>query len=375
MSEIAAKIEIAPDGVSIRCSGDWTIHGITDIQYQVEKLSSIENLQHVQASGIVHMDTSGAWLLYELIKRASQSNKILANLLGLDPDQQTLYDLVTHEEHIIHSRPRAKKTPRNFVYMLGKHAVDKWYNALDFLAFFGELVVILFRQFKRPKRFNWQAIFVAIEQTGLNALPIVALLSFLIGVVLAYQMGLQLEMYDANIYIVDLSGLAILREFAPLITAIIAAGRTSTAFTSQIGSMKINEEIDALRTMGLEPLERLVVPKVIGIMIALPLLTVWADAFGIFGSMVMAKNMLGVSFYDFLSRFHQVVATKNYIVGLVKAPVFAFMIAAVGCFQGFCVEQSSDSVGKMTTRSAVQSIFLIVILDALFSVIFSMEGI
>ncbi|MDF1655509.1 MAG: ABC transporter permease [Coxiellaceae bacterium] len=374
MSEIAAKIEIAPDGVSIRCTGDWTIHGITEIQHQVEKLTTIENLQHVQASGIVHMDTSGAWLLFSLIERASLENK-LAKLLGLDPDQQILYDLVTHEEHVISSRPRAPKSTKNILYLLGKQVIDKWVNCFNFVTFFGELVVILLRQCKRPAKFNWQAIFVAIEQNGFYALPIVALLSFLIGVVLAYQMGLQLEMYDANIYIVDLSGLAILREFAPLITAIIAAGRTSTAFTSQIGSMKINEEIDALQTMGIDPIERLVLPKVIGLIIALPLLTVWADMFGIFGSMVMAKNMLAVNYYDYLSRFHEVISTKTYVVGLVKAPVFAFVIAAVGCFQGFRVERSSDSVGKMTTRSAVQSIFLIIILDAVFSIIFSMEGI
>lgn len=374
MSEVAAKIEIAPDGVSVRCSGDWTLSGITQIQREVEQLAQTDlSVQQLQVSAIVHLDTSGAWLLYELVKILSVNGGV-PKLLGLDPDQQALYDLVSDEEHIIESRPVEKSRTKNLLYLLGKKSSDKWDNFIDFLTFFGELVVVLFRQIKRPQHFNWKAIYVAIEQTGVNALPIIGLMSFLIGVVLAYQMGLQLEMYDANIYIVDLSGMAILREFGPLIAAIIAAGRTSTAFTSEIGSMKINEEIDALRTMGLGPVERLVLPKVIGLIIALPLLTVWADIFGVFGSMVMSKNMLNVTFNDFLYRFHQVISTQQYVIGLTKAPVFAFTIATVGCFQGFCVSQSADSVGKMTTRSAVQSLFLIIILDALFSVIFSMEG-
>ncbi len=372
---MVAKMEIAPDGRSIRCSGEWTLAGIEAVQPQIKQLAATElAVSHLQMSSIVQLDTTGAWVLYELIKSLSQSGKV-PKLLGLDPGQQALYDLVTDDEHIIESRPMQKTPKHNVFYKLGKRFIEKWENCLNFIAFFGELVVVLLGQLRKPWKINWRAIYVAIEQTGVNALPIIALMSFLIGVVLAYQMGLQLEAYDANIYIVDLSGMAILREFGPLIAAIIAAGRTSTAFTSEIGSMKINEELDALRTMGISPVQRLVLPKLIGFVIALPLLTVWADVFGMLGSMVMSKNMLGVSFNDFIFRFHQVIGTKNYVVGLVKAPVFAFTIATVGCFQGFLVGNSADSVGKMTTRSAVQSLFLVMILDAIFSIVFSMGGI
>jgi phospholipid/cholesterol/gamma-HCH transport system permease protein len=209
---------------------------------------------------------------------------------------------------------------------------------------------------------------------GLSAVPIVVLLSFLIGIVLCYQMGLQLQEYNANIFIVDLSGLAILREFGPLITALIAAARTSTAFSSEIGSMKVNDELDALTTMGISPLSRLVVPKLIGLLIALPLLTIVSDAAGMFGSMVMSQNLLAIHFDDFAVRFRQVVEMSSFWLGLVKAPVFALAIALVGCFQGFQVRFGADSVGKQTTKAAVQAIFLIIIIDAAFSVLYSMYG-
>jgi len=168
--------------------------------------------------------------------------------------------------------------------------------------------------------------------------------------------------------------MAVLREFGPLMTAIIIAGRTSSAITAQIGTMILNEEVDALRTMGLSPMSRLVVPKVLGLLIVMPLLTFWADVFGVIGAMVMSKNMLNINYGDFLNRFQHVVAIKHYYIGLSKAPFFAMIIAAVGCFQGFRVAPNADSLGKQTTISVVQAIFLIIIADALFSILYSAHG-
>ena len=210
-----------------------------------------------------------------------------------------------------------------------------------------------------------------ISEAGLHALPILALLSFLIGIVLAYQMGLQLETYGANIFIAYLSGMAIFREFGPLITAIIVAGRTSSAFTAQIGSMKINEEIDALETMGLSPTEFLVVPKVIGLTLVFPLLIFWSNIFGILGAMLMSKAMLHIGYHDFLMRLKESVGLKQMLLGLYKAPAFSILIALVGCFQGFRVGNSAASVGHQTTKSVVQSLFLIIIADAIYSIIYS----
>jgi phospholipid/cholesterol/gamma-HCH transport system permease protein len=199
-----------------------------------------------------------------------------------------------------------------------------------------------------PKQVRGRAIMSIIENTGLDALGIIALLSFMIGIVLTYQMGFQLKNLGAAQYIIDLLGLAILREFAPLLTAIMIAGRSGSAFTAQLGMMKIKEEIDALNTM-----------------------TVWADNFGLLGGMAMTHNMLHISYSDFLQRFPKVVSLSSLIIGVGKAPVFALIIANTACFQGFRVSGSADSVGRQTTRSVVQGIFFIIVADALFSILFS----
>ena len=210
-----------------------------------------------------------------------------------------------------------------------------------------------------------------IRSAGFDALPIVGLLSFLLGIVVAYQGADQLRQYGANIFVVDLVGLSMLREFAPLITAIIIAGRSGSAYAAQIGTMSVTEEIDAMRTLGIAPLEMLVVPKILALLIALPLLTVFADVLGVFGGMIMARAQLGVGFGEFLDRFVKAVSVTAYLIGICKAPVFAGIIAVVGCFQGFRTQGGADNVGRQTTRSVVQSTFLVIVADALFSIAFS----
>lgn len=193
----------------------------------------------------------------------------------------------------------------------------------------------------------------------------------MIGVVLTYQMGLQLRTYGADIFIVDLLGLSVLREFAPLLTAIMVAGRTGSAFAAELGIMKINQELDALDTMGVTPGELLILPRIIGLVVALPLLTIWSCIFSIFGGMVMANSMLSITFYDFLHRFPTVIPLKTLLIGIGKTPVFALLIATIGCLQGMRVAGSADSVGRNTTRSVVLGIFFIIVADALFSIILS----
>ena len=221
-------------------------------------------------------------------------------------------------------------------------------------------------------RDRWRPILFNIRSAGVDALPIVAVLSFLLGIVVAYQAADQLRQFGANIFVADLVGLSMLREFAPLITAIIIAGRSGSAYAAQIGTMAVTEEIDAMRTLAIAPLEVLVLPKVLALVIALPLLTVFADVLGVFGGMVMARAQLGVGFADFLDRFAKAVSLTSYLVGIAKAPVFAAIIAMVGCFQGLRTRGGADSVGRQTTRSVVQGIFLVIVADALFSIVFSL---
>jgi phospholipid/cholesterol/gamma-HCH transport system permease protein len=213
------------------------------------------------------------------------------------------------------------------------------------------------------------------QKTGLDALPIVGLLSFLIGVVMAYQGADQLQRFGAEIFTVNLVGIAVLRELGILLTAIIVAGRSGSAFTAQIGTMKVNEEVDALRTIGLDPMEVLVLPRILALVLVLPLLTFYADIMGLMGGALMAALTLDITVVQFIERLRVAVTVDTFFVGLVKAPVFAFIIAMVGCFEGLQVTSSAESVGTRTTRSVVEAIFLVIVLDALFSIFFSYIGV
>jgi phospholipid/cholesterol/gamma-HCH transport system permease protein len=214
-----------------------------------------------------------------------------------------------------------------------------------------------------------------IEETGINALPIVGLLAFLIGIVLAYQGADQLKRFGAEVFTINLLGVGVLREIGGLITAIIVAGRSGSAFTAHIGTMRVNEEIDAMQTMGLNTIDTLVLPRIVGLVIALPFLTFYADIMALIGGAVMCYFDLGLTIPVFLRQLEQAVELNTFLVGIIKAPVFAFVIALVGCYEGFQVERNAASVGLLTTRSVVESIFLVIMLDAAFSVMFSVLGI
>ena len=254
----------------------------------------------------------------------------------------------------------------------GRITVVIFTQLVEMLSFIGEIATVIAKSIMEPKRIRWRPILFNIRSAGFDALPIVGLLSFLLGVVVAYQGAGQLRQYGANIFVADLIGLSMLREFSPLITAIIIAGRSGSAYAAQIGTMVVTEEIDAMRTLGISPQEMLVLPKLIALIIALPLLTVFADVLGVFGGMLMASQQLDVGFVEFLDRFVKAVSPTAFMVGVGKAPVFAAIIAIVGCFQGFKTKGGADSVGNQTTRSVVQSIFLVIVADALFSIAFSM---
>ena len=266
----------------------------------------------------------------------------------------------------------SKTQPPTALQSLGHNAADMAQQAGAMLVFIGEIAHALAGWLRHPSRIRWRVVLFNLRSAGFDALPIVGLLSFLLGVVVAYQGADQLRQYGANIFVADLVGLSMLREFAPLITAIIVAGRSGSAYAAQIGTMSVTEEIDAMRTLGIAPHELLVLPKILALVIALPLLTVFADGLGIFGGMFMAKTQLGVGFGEFLDRLVKAVSITSYLVGLGKAPVFAVIIVLVGCFQGFRTHGGADSVGRQTTRSVVQSIFLVIVADAVFSVAFSL---
>lgn len=353
-----------------QCTGEWTVLelGLLSKKFNQGELPSSQKIK-INGKSINAFDSAGALALTncvaELKKRENQ-----VELTNFSKVQTDLLQLIEkNRESIEYKVPSPAK--ESLLYQIGKESENKLIQVDGLIVLVGELSAKFFEALGNWRRFQWPSIISNIDSAGIKALPIVALLSFLIGVVLAYQMGLQLETYGANIFIAYLSGMAIFREFAPLITAIIVAGRTSSAFTAQIGSMKVNEEVDAILTMGLSPTELLVMPKVIGLLIVFPLLIFWADIFSILGAMMMSHTMLNIGYYDFLVRLRDSVGLSQMMLGLYKAPAFAILIALVGCFQGFRVQASADSIGSQTTKSVVQALFLIIIADAIFSIVYS----
>ena len=352
------------------CKGSWSTADLQSLSRAAPTFTTKHKQVNIDGSAITQFDSAGAYVLQKIITQF-KAQHVSVNLVNFNRSHADLLELIGHETEKLTTPPVAPKF--GILYDVGKQTIGKFTQLTEFLAFIGELCVVFFRTSFDLKRFPWKAFFSNLDSAGTRALPILALLSFLIGVVLTYQIGLQLQIYGANIYVVNFLGLALLREFGPLMTAIIVAGRTSSAFTAQIGTMKVNEEIDAIRTFGLSPFKRLVLPKILALIIAMPLLTFWSDLFSVLGGMVMSKNMLDINYYDFITRFGNVVSLKNYTIGLSKAPVFAVIIATVGCFQGLQVDGSAESVGWQTTKSVVQAIFLIIIADSIYSIFFSWQ--
>ena len=361
-----------PSPQELILSGLWTARGVHAIDQPLAAVTVATTAPVMaDAAGIEALDTAGAWVLHKLLQRLRSAGATVT-LRGLRPEFDKLLTVVA--QHVA-DQARAPKlatpAPPSALAQIGRSTVAAWEQAVALLSFVGENAIAFANCFAHPARWRWRPILFNIRNAGFDALPIVGLLSFLLGIVVAYQGADQLRRYGANIFVADLVGLSMLREFAPLITAIIIAGRSGSAYAAQIGTMAVTEEIDAMRTIGIAPLELLVLPKVIALLIALPLLTVFADVLGVFGGMIMARSQLGVGFGEFLDRFVKAVSVTAYLIGICKAPVFAMIIAMVGCFQGFRTHGEADSVGRQTTRSVVQSIFLVIVADALFSVAFS----
>ncbi|MDP3637752.1 MAG: ABC transporter permease [Azonexus sp.] len=360
----------------IALAGAWTTRGI-DLK-QLEKSIIVTPTRGpliIDSAQIDALDSVGAWLLQKRLYQLRADGAVI-QINNLHPDFAAMLALAEQEIAEQTSAPTPFATePSSGLASIGRKTQAFSEQGLALLSFVGETAVALAGSIAHPARFRWRPILYNIRLAGVDALPIVGLLSFLLGIVVAYQGAGQLRQYGANIFVVDLVSLSMLREFAPLITAIIIAGRSGSAYAAQIGTMAVTEEIDAMRTLGIAPLELLVLPKIIALFIAFPLLTVFADFLGVFGGMVMARAQLDVGFSEFLERFTKAVSITDYLIGICKAPAFALIIAVVGCFQGFRTTGGADNVGRQTTRSVVQATFLVIVADALFSVVFSAMGI
>ena len=345
-------------------SGSWTVRGLGSLPQTLDAQACDPGPVVLDGSRLVAVDSAGAWVL----QRWLRSHAAVATLRDWAPRMRSLMALIGEQT----GGPLAQAPRPSPLARVGRRAAAAAEQALGLLSFIGEVAVAVLRMLTHPQRIRWRSVMRNLQIDGFEALPIIGLTSFLLGVVVAYQGADQLRNYGANIFVVDLVGHAMLREFAPLISAIIIAGRSGSAYAAQIGTMVVTEEVDAMRTLAIDPIEMLVLPKVFALALALPLLTVFADLTGVFGGMVMARSQLGIGFSEFIDRFGREMQGATLLLGIGKSLVFAFVIALIGCFQGFRTHGSADSVGRQTTLSVVQSIFLVIVADALFSIAFNL---
>ena len=365
-----ANITIGHDQ-TVHCTGPWTLQHLPDLERALASLSwpRLRGLIF-DAGHITAMDTGGAVVLHRTMTQLRRQGRQVS-VEGLRAECAELLRMVSANWDCIKATPA---TIPGRVDRLNRFMVERAEQAVMALGFIGESTVGVWRAVKMPSLIRWRALFRSLELDGFNALPITGLLAFLIGVVVSYQGAEQLRKFGTNIFVVDLVGISLLREISPLIVAILIAGRSGSAYAAQIGTMKVTEELDAVQTLGLSPIQLLVLPRVFALMLALPLLTVYADGLGVFGGMLIASNQLNVSFTEFISRFEEAVALRHFLIGIGKAPFFAIIIALVGCYQGFQIRGGVDDVGWHTTTSVVQSIFLVIVFDALCSILLNWWG-
>lgn len=360
----------------LELGGAWVIANSAHLDRELRALApQSTGTITMDASQLERLDSSGAWLLLRTRRALEEAGHTVSGPELSDRYRPLLENLEKTKPGPPVKQPRPKTFLRR-LYIIGRGTVNAAEQGWKILGYIGRVTVETGEAIVRPKsNLRIAAIATQIEETGINALPIVGLLSFLIGVVLAYQGVDQLAQFGAEIFTINILGVGLLRELGGLVTAIIVAGRSGSAFTAQIGTMRVNQEIDAMQTMGLNTIDTLVLPRVIGLVIVMPLLTFYACIMGLIGGAVMCYFDLGITFPVFLRQLDQAIGMNTFLVGIIKAPVFAIAIALVGCYEGFQVERNAASVGALTTRAVVEAIFLVIVLDAAFSVLFSVMGI
>ncbi len=368
MNQTYVHLEELADSIVVHAKGDWTLYSEPQINSELASFHPSKKIVW-DLSKINSFDSAGVLLFMRFDEQFRA--KFEVDVIGYTSEQQRMYELL--KKHSV--KEAIPERSEGMLSALGKRAVEGYREFLEFLDFTGYLLVAFLRYFVHPKNLRHKEITYHIERSGLSALPIIALTSFLVGMVISYQSAVELAKFGADVFIVDLAGISITRELAPLITAIVVAGRSGSAYTAQIGAMKITEEISAMRTMGFDPFYFLILPRMLALMISLPLLIFFADIIGIMGSMFAASLELNISYSQFIDRLQEVLAAKHFWIGIIKGPFFAILIAMIGCFRGLQVTDDTESIGAQTTASVVNAIFFVIACDALFSVILTEWGI
>ncbi len=371
--ESLLQIELYDREILLKLQGELTVYQLPQIEKKIQALdfTQFEDIEF-DLTEITFLDSGAALFLDTIFQKLEELSIEYEVNIKNDTSQATL--------NLVKSKRSGKKRQEaekenEFYSKIGMQACRYYQSALRFISFLGKVFIALFLYFKAPQKIRYKEIFFEMNESALKAVGVIALTSFLVGLVVAYQSAYQLKIYGANIFIVDMLGLSIFRELAPMMTAIVIAGRSGSAYTAQIGAMKITQEIDAMKTMGFEPFAFLVLPRIIALSITMPLLIFVADMTGLLGGIIIANIDLKITTELFIERFHEVIAAKHFFVGIVKGPFFAFLIATIAIYRGMVVKDDTQSIGFNTTKSVVESIFAVIMCDALFSIAFTNLGI
>ena len=358
----------------VEVGGTWTVFSVRGIRKKAEKAlqsagAGAKGQPAVDATALERVDTAGALEILEIAGCGPESEVETRNQAQAD-----LFKVV--RENMCDAHPdRRVNWLAQWLEEIGRGTIDFYKQILNLCAFFGEILIVVVEAILQPKRFRPSAVVRQMYEVWIRALVIVGVLCFLIGVVIAYQGVQQLKQFGAETFTVEAVGIGMFRELGPLLTAIIVAGRSGSAFTAQIGTMQVNQEVDAMRTIGLNPVEWLVLPRISALLISMPLLAFWGDMAGLLGGAVACTIYLDFTFVQFFDRLRDTVGAWHFYTGMIKAPVFGIVIATIGCFEGPQVRGSAESVGQLTTKSVVESIFCVIVLDAVFSIIFLLAGV
>jgi len=381
VSDVADRIigpDITLDGRHIRFSGSLIMATLGQVSRLFGELPGKAGGQDggeivLDLGNLTAIDTGGAHMIVRL-RHALEAQGHRVQLTG-DAVHLGLIDQIAQRQPTEQPEEDTRSRLVRNLESLGQTVANGGREVVNLTGFFGLVLSRFGRSVRHPSRFRVTALVYHMQAVGLSAVPIVCLISFLIGIVLAYMGSIQLRAFGAEVFVVNLVSVAVLRELGIMLTAIVVAGRSGSAFTAAIGSMKVREEVDAMQTLGLDPIEVLVLPRILALLITLPILGFIADIMGLLGGGLMSWTSLGVSPGMFVTRLQETTDVWHYITGLIKAPFFALIIGLIGCYQGFQVSGSSDSVGQMTTTSVVRSIFMVIILDAIFAILFVELGI
>jgi phospholipid/cholesterol/gamma-HCH transport system permease protein len=374
---MALEVSRTAAGLQLDLTGEWGMREFAALEQQLGalELSPGQKVQIV-TQGLTTLNLSGAWALRQFLGRARAAGATVS-FLGAPPDQLRLLD-ETLQESEAPASPAAPAEPvepvepveTEALVTIGRYAVSAGQDLVQGLAFLGRTFTTFIGSISSVKRLRPISIARHVYDTGITAVPIVALIAFLISVIIAYMSAQQLRGLGVDIYVVDLVTIGVLRELGVLLTSIIVAGRSGSSFAAELGSMQLNEEVDALTATGVDPFEVLVVPRVLGLAIALPLLTIVADLIGLLGGALLCRFLLDMPLSQYFHRANEAISSTTFWVGFIKAPVFAMLIALAGCYRGMQVRDSARELGRLVTVAVVQAIFFVILADALFAVLF-----